>query len=110
MTVDLHVGVTLAHQSGRQLQEEGSRPIRITNKNNFASHSLHILNALQTRIKREVQGQKEINLNKPNKMNATHKITRFVKPSREKVQSTLLIKKVCIQCIPFPLAQILYSL
>lgn len=47
MTVDSHVGVTLVHQSGSLLQEEGSRPIRITNKNKFASRSLHILNALQ---------------------------------------------------------------
>lgn len=31
-----------------------------------------------------MQGQKEINLNKPNKVNATHKITRFVKLNRKK--------------------------
>lgn len=101
MTVDLHVGVTLAHQSGRQLQE-GPRPIGITNKNNFASHSLHILNALQTWIKQEVQGQKEINLNKPNKMNATHKMTRFVKSSREKGAVNLINKKGMYSMHSFP--------
>lgn len=40
-----------------------------------------------------MQGQKEINLNKPNKVNATHKITRFVKLSREKGAVYLINKK-----------------
>ena len=43
-----------------------------------------------------MQGQKEINLNKPNKVNATHKITRFVKLSREKGAVYLINKKKSI--------------
>lgn len=40
-----------------------------------------------------MQGQKEINLNKPNKVNATDKITRFVKLNREKGAVSFINKK-----------------
>lgn len=56
-----------------------------------------------------MQGQKEINLKEPDKVNATHKIRRFVKLNREKgavylINKNLKKKKLFVQCIAFPLA------